>query len=359
MKYFQFNFYPLILGSVTIYKFLKQKRKKGVQMKKVITALLFVSMTMAQGWHESFDTDATPSGEGIFTCDYTWAWWAGWGNAEISDGSLTLWATDDPFGEVTCWIQIDESLNTETVITPEDFTMYVKMKFESPEPDLEGGGDGLHVVVAASETFLSDINLYTAVTSPTGIAGSFHFATGAYGGPVEGPGAEYDTWFWMKVQAIGNDVSIWTFADGSSPSEDAQWTFGTDEVDAPLASLIMAFTGDHADATVSLDDVYYNMEPELGVDDYVATPGQYHLAQNYPNPFNPETNIQFTVPNNDQVRLTVLDILGNEVATLVDANIQSGTHTVSWNASHMPSGIYFYHIEATGFNQTRKLTLIK
>ncbi len=211
-------------------------------------------------WHESFNTAATPNNEKILVSDHNWAWW-GWGNAKITNGAMELVAADDPFGEFTCWIQTDPDTDEEIGVTPEDVTMYIKMKFTSPNPDLTGPGDALHVCVATDPNFLSNLNVYTAVASPAGISGSFHFQTGSYGGPAPAPGAEYDKWFWMKITASGNDVSLWTYADGEQPTVDPSWSFTTDDVANPMAALILAFTGDDKEAKIMIDDIYYNMEP--------------------------------------------------------------------------------------------------
>lgn len=89
------------------------------------------------------------------------------------------------------------------------------------------------------------------------------------------------------------------------------------------------------------------------------TPGMYSLSQNYPNPFNPVTNIRFAIPESGPVKLTVFDMLGREVETLVNENLDRGTYNADWNASGYPSGVYFYRIEAGGFGEVRKMILVK
>jgi len=96
------------------------------------------------------------------------------------------------------------------------------------------------------------------------------------------------------------------------------------------------------------------------VGDHETTlPSSYSLAQNFPNPFNPTTEIQFTLPVQSQVRLTVYDVLGQEVRTLVNGSLTSGVHTVSFDAATLPSGIYFYRLEAGSFTNIRKMMLMK
>ncbi len=83
------------------------------------------------------------------------------------------------------------------------------------------------------------------------------------------------------------------------------------------------------------------------------------LYQNYPNPFNPTTTIKYSIPLNEKfevsnVQLKVYDILGKEIATLVNQKQKAGNYEVEWNASEVPSGIYFYSIQTNGFNFTKK-----
>ncbi|MFC2094368.1 TIGR03790 family protein [Bacteroidota bacterium] len=86
---------------------------------------------------------------------------------------------------------------------------------------------------------------------------------------------------------------------------------------------------------------------------------EYSLNQNYPNPFNPTTNISYSLENAGLITLKVYDILGKEVATLVNENQEVGNYSVEFNASQLPSGIYFYKITSANYTATRKLILLK
>jgi len=88
-------------------------------------------------------------------------------------------------------------------------------------------------------------------------------------------------------------------------------------------------------------------------------PSAYKLNQNFPNPFNPSTNIKFELPKNSLVKLTVFNILGKELTTLVNERLNAGTYSVDWDASNSPSGVYFYIIEAEGFTDTKRMLMIK
>jgi hypothetical protein len=88
-------------------------------------------------------------------------------------------------------------------------------------------------------------------------------------------------------------------------------------------------------------------------------PNQYFLSQNYPNPFNPSTVINFQLPENTRVSLRVFDMLGREVAMLVNGQVEAGYHSVNFDAGNLASGVYIYRLEAVNNVYTKKMTLIK
>lgn len=88
-------------------------------------------------------------------------------------------------------------------------------------------------------------------------------------------------------------------------------------------------------------------------------PDKFILGQNYPNPFNPTTNINFSIPKGMHVKLTVYDMLGREVAKLVNSYLQAGSYKYEFSGSKLSSGIYFYNLEVGSFNETKKMILIK
>ena len=88
-------------------------------------------------------------------------------------------------------------------------------------------------------------------------------------------------------------------------------------------------------------------------------PDKYSLSQNYPNPFNPVTNIKFDIQKSGLVKITVFDMLGRVVATLLNESLQPGSNSVDWDASNYPSGVYFYKLEAEQFNESKRMVLVK
>ncbi|HSD64513.1 MAG TPA: T9SS type A sorting domain-containing protein [Ignavibacteriaceae bacterium] len=113
-------------------------------------------------------------------------------------------------------------------------------------------------------------------------------------------------------------------------------------------------------------DFNRNFEYSNSINVTVDLPKEFYLSQNYPNPFNPETEIEYTVPNDSKVSIKIFDILGNEIATLINDEKPAGNYSLTWNAVNLPSGIYFYELRAVptgrqagGFIQTKKMVLLK
>jgi photosystem II stability/assembly factor-like uncharacterized protein len=90
-----------------------------------------------------------------------------------------------------------------------------------------------------------------------------------------------------------------------------------------------------------------------------SIPDKFYLYQNYPNPFNPGTVIRYSINENRFISLKVYNILGNEIATLVNEKQDAGIYEVQWNGSNYSSGVYYYRIEADGFTETKKMLLLK
>jgi len=129
------------------------------------------------------------------------------------------------------------------------------------------------------------------------------------------------------------------------------------------------------DAGVNLGIPYSGNAPDLGAFEYngpvgientMTIPRQFSLYQNYPNPFNPSTTIKYSVPNaetpyiaSQRVTLKIYDLLGRNVSTLVDGLMPPGNYAVRFDASHLPSGIYLYTLQAGQYNETKKMMLLK
>jgi predicted CXXCH cytochrome family protein len=107
-----------------------------------------------------------------------------------------------------------------------------------------------------------------------------------------------------------------------------------------------------------LKDAIASFSP-TGVENGAPLPTKFELNQNYPNPFNPTTTIKFSLPQAGNVKVTIYDVTGKEVQTLVNSYYARGTFNVNWNAGSYSSGVYFYRIESGNFNMVKKMVLLK
>jgi hypothetical protein len=105
---------------------------------------------------------------------------------------------------------------------------------------------------------------------------------------------------------------------------------------------------------------YYHNGIPVGIsDESQAIIQSMFLSQNYPNPFNPSTTIKYSVPELSFVKIKVFNLLGQEIVELINEELQTGNYEVSFDATNLPTGIYFYRMEAGNFVQTRKMILMK
>jgi hypothetical protein len=138
------------------------------------------------------------------------------------------------------------------------------------------------------------------------------------------------------------------------------------QFDSPNVGTALAF-GDinndgHVDLVVGVSgqpcvSVFYSQLVSAIEED--PLPGSFTLHQNYPNPFNPATNISFGLNHSSSVTLKVFDVLGREIRTLINERLQQGSHSVQWNASDEPGGVYFYRLQSEGRAQSGKMLLVK
>ncbi|MBL8015876.1 MAG: T9SS type A sorting domain-containing protein, partial [Ignavibacteria bacterium] len=112
--------------------------------------------------------------------------------------------------------------------------------------------------------------------------------------------------------------------------------------------------------------IYKYNQNVIGIQNDQQNPSEFSLEQNYPNPFNPSTHFNFGIAVSGFVRLAVYNVLGKEVAVIVNKQLQPGKYEVEWNAADYPSGVYYYRLEvvnegdaAPTFTETGKMVLLK
>jgi hypothetical protein len=171
--------------------------------------------------------------------------------------------------------------------------------------------------------------------------------------------AATDSTRWLMTTAPGFDAPVLGDVDGSFCS----LNLGQATIDAWSST---SYTVAYMYAT-SLDNLRKACDAAVarftGVNGVVTqsstVPDRPSLDQNYPNPFNPATSIGFHLATAGHVKMAVYDLLGREVATLVNADMNPGEHTVRWNAAGVSSGVYFYRLTAGSFTQTKQMVLMK
>ncbi|RKZ00070.1 MAG: hypothetical protein DRQ13_01145 [Ignavibacteriae bacterium] len=154
---------------------------------------------------------------------------------------------------------------------------------------------------------------------------------------------EYELWFHPKTSLPFDSVLI-TFDS----------TFYIDQHNFDIELIVKI-------SDISIESYIQSFKADwgLGVGDDELLPKEYKLFQNYPNPFNPTTTIKYQIPELSFVTLKVYDVLGNEIAILVNGEKPAGSYEVEWDAFSLPSSIYFYRLQAGDFIQTKKMVLIK
>ncbi|MCX6150897.1 MAG: phosphodiester glycosidase family protein [Ignavibacteriales bacterium] len=118
--------------------------------------------------------------------------------------------------------------------------------------------------------------------------------------------------------------------------------------------------GQSSSGTIYIDNLWIKYPDAISsIDEELALPNDFSLDQNYPNPFNPNTKIGFSLPKDGIATLKIYDILGRELAELINKELPAGHHIFTFNAHGVPSGIYFYKLQSSGYAQVKKMLLLK
>jgi hypothetical protein len=130
--------------------------------------------------------------------------------------------------------------------------------------------------------------------------------------------------------------------------------------DTTAEAVIKIFSNDLIQPVVEIPIIIDMLESRItSINNDNFTPENFALAQNYPNPFNPATTINYQIPAKSNVTLKIFNILGKEISTLVNEEKPAGLYQVNFDASNLPSGVYFYRLQAGNFAETKKMLLLK
>lgn len=173
--------------------------------------------------------------------------------------------------------------------------------------------------------------------------------------------------FAAPFKGIIDEVRIWNIArteseiqstmnqslNGNESGLIGYWKF-----DEGTGTITSDATSNHNDGSIS-GAMWVPGTTRVENENNFTQPDHFSIQQNYPNPFNPSTTIKFKIPETGFISLKVYDILLNEITTLVNEELQSGSYEAKFNAEGFSSGIYFYELQSSSFKQTKKMLLLK
>jgi hypothetical protein len=167
-------------------------------------------------------------------------------------------------------------------------------------------------------------------------------------------GASGYDFYLVKTDSHGD--SLWTRTYGGDMDDYASCVRQTTDGGYILAGYTYSFGVGHEDIMYVVKTGPEESGTEMST---IGVPSQYILYPAFPNPFNPSAQITFALPKTEIISLKIFNLMGQEVVTLADGMQSAGTHVVSFDGSALPSGIYFYRLQAGSFVQTHKMVLLK
>lgn len=343
-----------------------QSKTYGIRMKndgkKILIVDGFNRFGGSGSWANPFHDFVTYHSEAF---DYSYE---SCSNSEIINGSFNL----NDYHAIL-WILGDESTANETFSSVEQIKVAQYLEaggklFVSGSEiawDLEGASSA-----TATDTeflrnylkakFIADAsNIYTVFgVDSTDFAGTFF----TYG--VPSLGSPYQEDYPDVIDTVGGSIPILSYGNVSTAAIAYTGSFNNSTNTGQLVYLGFPFETiigkDKREDLMGKVMSYFGLDQPVNVEDEIQfIPGKLELTQNYPNPFNPSTKINWNLPAESFVTLKVYNILGKEVATLVNEYRQAGKYEFLFDASKLPSGVYIYRIQAGSFMESKKMILLK
>ena len=292
-------------------------------------------------------------------------------NSDLNNYALYSYqSTADLLGETELKWDINEPISYYD-LTPKDTVCVLFNAFKG------GILDSIRIALRRPGSITGGIWKYSEQISPTPLGAPLHVpitASISTETPLPYP-KPYQNWASIDLTPYSissNDPFVVGFVIGSNPG-----TPGVMVSYYPGNSPRYSYAYLQASDKNSLPGWYYFTNPEgdsvslflirayvhstqTGVSQEIElAPSDFTLTQNYPNPFNPSTTIRYSIPTNSHVTLKIFNLLGKEVTTVVDETLAAGKYTVTFNASNLASGVYYYRIEAGSFKEVKKMVLIR
>jgi hypothetical protein len=206
-------------------------------------------------------------------------------------------------------------------------------------PVLSAGADGMGIPVTQRYEALNGFYEFTPDTGDI-----FSVAVQMWSGGAQGT-------------LIGSGVFISTIDPGNWTQFSAPINYSQPGIPDWCTIIFTVLTKGNILTTAVVDDLSFGSASS--VEQIEGDPKNYNLSQNYPNPFNPTTNIEYSIPEASYVQLKIYDILGNEVATLVNEEQSAGTYRADFNGDGLASGLYIAQLTTANYTQTIKMSLLK
>ncbi len=328
---------------------------QGVQSNNIITNNIFVNSNL-QPWRPNMTEDVGEQAydgvpQGIIdvavlpsTMDQVDRKWLVEANVAYWDSRVSNLGADAnaiPINGFTTWTNQSMKMNTRTKALFDDNTNYPYLTegvwydklpaFTDPADLLTDQVDLLKEYVLAANDTTSTVVLPDWRLVSTG-DGSF----------------VYSDWP-IPVDLSYSDADLMAGGTDGLPVGDLNW----------FPASKATFVANHAQYYDALVTAWNNGQTVLSVKELGGLPAEFELMQNYPNPFNPTTVINFTLPKSGNVSLKVYNVLGQEVATLVDGFMTAQKYEVTFDASKLASGVYVYSLQSDNFSQSKKMILMK
>lgn len=297
----------------------------------------------AHGWGELIYDNASGVTTGMKINEWTWVKWT---QADLKEaGALTFKSGQNVIKISSSWGW--QNFAGIDLLSPGTTTVVKSLRapdvtvFEIVMPKAEGAKfvpNGFKSVMLGTNGTIT----WSNITAPA--AGTYRFNVF-----YQNPGASQTGQIKVDGATVLSNLALASKADSTGTN------VLSDVFNLTAASHAIALTA----SQVNVDYIQLIRETVSAVSDRKALPEGYGLAQNYPNPFNPNTTINFSIGKAALVKLTVYNVLGQKVVTLIDKRMATGVHTIEFDASKLTSGVYFYRLEAGDFLSQKRMLLIK